>query len=196
MLDIIQFCALVGENVILKLRRNLRSTGVIAREYLFYFPIYSLYRRVNTLYMHITMVFFFLSFFFYDRAFMVRHLCIKDVSIIILDVGASASRAIYRSRYIATIYSAIARKRIEAARQRRKKNTLKYMGKAQRMNSWPAAAMFDNVALYIANNGRRPCTRREIRSPPSTYGHLGYASKYYTYTLWGSITTYEPVHIL
>lgn len=54
-------------------------------------------------------------------------------------IGASASRAIYRSRYIAAIYSGIAREGGQAARQLRKKNALKYMRKAQRMNSWPAS---------------------------------------------------------
>lgn len=108
-------------------------------------------------------------------------------------IGASASRAIYRSRYIATIYSGIAQEGGQAARQRRKKNTLKYMRKAQRMNSWPASGrsimlhfisqIMDDVRVQAGRFVFRLLWSSRLRVQVL---HLAYVARHY----------YGPVHIL
>jgi len=69
----------------------------------------------------------------------------------------------------------------QAAPTRRKKNTLKYTGNPGEWIHGLQTRPFDNVALYIANNRRRPCAPEALFSASSMYGHLGYTSECYTF---------------
>lgn len=93
----------------------------------------------------------------------------------------SRSLLFTEAMYITAIYSGVARKGTGAASTRRKKNTLKYTGNAGEWIHGRQTRPFDNIALYIANNRRRPCAPEALFSASSTYGHLGYTSECYTF---------------
>lgn len=105
-------------------------------------------------------------------------------------IGASASRAIYRSWYITTIYSGIAREKGD--RRLGKDGRKIHWNIWEKLSEWIHGPQrpFDNVALYIANNGRRPADSFSI-----FYEWSSRLRVQALHVSWHSITTYGPAHV-